>query len=256
MMELTALAPWLNTTFALFDQALLSLQHNAAVALGGILTPVMKLITLLGEKGILFFLAAVVLALFPRTRKLAVCIFGAVCCGALITNILLKDSVARLRPFEASELYRQWWEFVGSPKEDGFSFPSGHVTAAAAGCLSLILVRGKRWILPGALWVALMAVSRNYLMAHYPSDVLAAAIIGSVSALIAYGITLLIFRILEDHDDLRFCAFCLDFDVRDFAHGHAYRNIRRNRRSRRRNSERDALPPERSSGAYKGKHEK
>ncbi len=255
-MELTALAPWLDSTFAGFDQALLGVQHNAAVALGGILTPLMKIVTLLGEKGILFFLAAVVLALFPRTRKLAVCMFGAVCCGALITNILLKDNVARLRPFESVELYRQWWQFIGSPAEDGFSFPSGHVTAAAAGCMSLILVRGKRWILPGALWVALMAVSRNYLMAHYPSDVLAAAIIGVVSALIAYAITLLIFRILEDHDDLGFCAFCLDFDVRDFAHGHAYRNIRRNRRGRRRNNERSVEPAEKSSGGYKGKHER
>ena len=255
-MELTALAPWLDSTFAGFDQALLGFQHTLSVSAGGILTPVMKLITLLGEKGILFFLAAVVLVCFSRTRKLGVCIFGAVCCGALITNILLKDHVARLRPFESEELFRQWWQSIGSPAEDGFSFPSGHVTAAAAGCMSLILVRGKRWILPGALWVALMAASRNYLMAHYPSDVLAAAIIGVFSAFVAYAITLLIFRVLEDHDDLPFCAWCLDFDVRDFAHGHAYRNIRRSRRGRRRNNERSQEVVERNSDSYKGRHEK
>ena len=114
-MELTALAPWLDSTFAGFDQALLGFQHTLSVSAGGILTPVMKLITLLGEKGILFFLAAVVLVCFSRTRKLGVCIFGAVCCGALITNILLKDHVARLRPFESVELLRQWWQSIGSP---------------------------------------------------------------------------------------------------------------------------------------------
>ena len=255
-MELTALAPWLNSTFAGFDQTLLGLQHRLAEVAGSLLTPAMKLITLLGEKGILFFLAALILVCFSRTRKLGVCIFGAVCCGALITNLLLKDRVARLRPYEAVELFRQWWQFIGSPAEDGFSFPSGHVTAAAAGCMSLILVRGKRWILPGALWVALMAASRNYLMAHYPSDVLAAAIIGILSALIAYAITLLIFRLLEDHDDLAFCSWCLDFDVRDLAHAHSYRNIRRSRRGRRRNDMRGSAPAEKSSGAYKGKHER
>ena len=255
-MSLTAEALWLNDVFSGYDTAILSFAHKMAELAGSVLTPLNKIITLLGEKGILFFLLAIVLMLFPRFRRAGVCIFGAVCCGALITNILLKDTIARPRPFETVDQFRQWWEFVGAPAEDGFSFPSGHVTAAAAGCMSLILVRGKRWILPGALWVALMAVSRNYLMAHYPSDVLAAAIIGVVSALIAYAITLLIFRILEDHDDLGFCAFCLDFDVRDFAHGHAYRNIRRNRRGRRRNNERSVEPAEKSSGGYKGKHER
>ena len=147
-MELTATAQMLNTVFAGFDRALLGVWHSVSVPLGGFLTPLMKLITLLGEKGILFFLAAVVLVCFPRTRKLGVCIFGAVCCGALITNIILKDHVARPRPFETVELFRQWWQSIGSPAEDGFSFPSGHVTAAAAGCMSLILVRGKKWISP------------------------------------------------------------------------------------------------------------
>ena len=103
------------------------------------------------------------------------CIFGAVCCGALITNILLKDNVARLRPFEASYEYAEWWFNVGSPTEDGFSFPSGHVTACAAGMTAITLMRGKKWLVPSVIIVLIMGISRNYLMAHYPSDVLFAA---------------------------------------------------------------------------------
>jgi len=217
-MELTAAALSLNSIFAGYDQAILSLMHRLAVSMGGLLTPLCKLITLLGEKGLIFFVAAIALLLFPRTRKAGVCMFGAVCCGALITNIILKDAIARPRPFMTEEMYRNFWTYIGSPAEDGYSFPSGHVTAAAAGMVSLCLSRGRKWVLPSIIWVLLMAISRNYLMAHYPSDVLAAAIIGTVSAFIAWGITQLIFRLLEENDGVPFCAFVLDFDPRQLKH--------------------------------------
>lgn len=216
IMALTADALWLNSFFSGYDAAILGFAHKLAEAAGSILTPFCKLITLLGEKGLLFFILAVVLMLFPRWRKTGVCIFGAVCCGALITNIILKDLVARPRPFETVELFREWWEFIGAPAEDGFSFPSGHVTAAAAGVTGLCLMRGKRWFIPGALWVLLMMFSRNYLMAHYPSDVLFALLIGVFSGFVAAGITQLIFRILENHSgESRFCDFLLEAGIGD-----------------------------------------
>ena len=198
-MSLTAEALWLNSFFSGYDTAILSFAHKMAELAGPILTPLNKIITLLGEKGIMFFLLAIVLMLFPRFRRTGVCMFGAVCCGALITNIILKDQIARPRPFETVDQFRQWWEFVGAPAEDGFSFPSGHVTAAAAGVTSLCLVRGKRWFIPGAIWVLLMMFSRNYLMAHYPSDVLFALLVGVFSGFVAALITQLIFRFLENH---------------------------------------------------------
>ena len=198
-MSLTAEALWLNSFFSGYDMAILSFAHRMAELAGSVLTPLNRIITLLGEKGILFFLLAVVLMLFPRYRHTGVCIFGAVCCGALITNIILKDQIARPRPFETVDQFRQWWQFVGAPAEDGFSFPSGHVTAAAAGVTGLCLMRGKRWFIPGAIWVLLMMFSRNYLMAHYPSDVLFALLIGVFSGFVAALITQLIFRFLENH---------------------------------------------------------
>ena len=198
-MTLTAEALWLNSFFSGYDTAILSFAHKMAELAGPVLTPLNKIITLLGEKGIMFFLLAIVLMLFPRFRRTGVCMFGAVCCGALITNIILKDQIARPRPFETVDQFRQWWEFVGAPAEDGFSFPSGHVTAAAAGVTSLCLMRGKRWFIPGAIWVLLMMFSRNYLMAHYPSDVLFALLVGIFSGFVAALITQLIFRFLENH---------------------------------------------------------
>ena len=196
------------------DGAILSWLHSLAELTGGALTPLMSFITLIGEKGITMFLLALCLMLFPKTRKAGVCIFGAVCCGALITNVILKDLVARPRPFEVEALYREWWQFVGSPAEDGFSFPSGHVTAAAAGTTAICLMWGKKWIIPSVAYVFLMALSRNYLMAHYPSDVIAATCVGILSATAAYMISGFIFKFLEDHRDKRLFAFILDFDIR------------------------------------------
>ena len=212
MNEMTAAAQFLNDAFAGFDSAILTFYHNLAEQAGGALTPVMKMLTLLGEKGLLFFMLSVALCCFRKTRRMGVCVFGAVCCGALITNILLKDWVARPRPFLSG--YEQWWQFVGAPAEDGFSFPSGHATACMAGTLALCLTgRAKaRWGL--LAFPLLVAASRNYLMAHYPSDVLAGLIVGACAAMIACDITNLIYKYLHAHEDRRWCRFILRADVR------------------------------------------
>lgn len=225
-MELTAIAQWLNTAFAGYDYAILQALHKLAEAAGGVFTPLCYIITLLGEKGLLFLALGIALMLFPKTRKAGICMFGAVCCGALITNFWLKDFVARPRPLTV-EPFRTWWQAAGAYAESEYSFPSGHVTAAAAGMTALCLMRGRKLVVPSVIVVLLMAISRNYLMAHYPSDVLFAAIIGVASAFIAYYITRLIFRLLEDHEDAGICAFVLNFDL-----------------------------PVRLPGAYKGRHEK
>ena len=211
----SATALWLNEAFYGFDHGLLSLYHGMAESLGGLLTPLMRIITLVGEKGLVFFLMAFIFMLCASKRDLGVCIFGAVCCGALITNIILKDAIARPRPFESMDEYRLWWEFVGSPEEDGFSFPSGHVTACAAGMTAIWTMKGKKWLLPSAIIVFFMALSRNYLMAHYPSDVLAAAVVGTFSGVVAWFITQLIFRFLRAHSGVTLFDFALEFDIRD-----------------------------------------
>lgn len=209
-MTLTAGASWLNGAFAGYDQAILSFFNAIACKP---LTLLFKLITLIGEKGLLFFVLALALMCFSRTRKLGVCLFGAVACGALITNIVLKDMIARPRPFETNEMFRGFWNAIGSPAEDGYSFPSGHVTAAAAGMTAISLMKGKKWILPSVIWVLIMMAARNYLMAHYPSDVLAGALVGVLSGFIAYYITLAIFSFLKKNSGKNWAQMCLEYDL-------------------------------------------
>ena len=212
-MELTAAASWLNTAFAGYDRMILSALHAVS---NSFFTFLFKLITLVGEKGLIFFLAAVIFMCFPKTRKLGVCIFGAVCCGALITNIILKDWVARPRPMTVLP-YSQWWAEINAPVEDGWSFPSGHVTAAAAGMVAIRLMKGRKWTIPAVVWVLLMMIARNYLMAHYPTDVLAGAIIGTASGFISYYITCFIFRFLYINRRKKWCGFVLNWSAPDIA---------------------------------------
>lgn len=215
-MAASATALWLDSFFAGYDHFFLKLLHGVADKLGVVLTPLMKAITFLGEKGILFFLLALIFLLMADRRDLGLCIFGAVCCGALITNIILKDAVARPRPFMTSAEYEAWWGFIGAPLEDDFSFPSGHVTACAAGMTAITLMKGRKWLVPSVVIVLLMGISRNYLMAHYPSDVLFAAIIGVFSGFVAWFITQFIFNFLRRRRRaVPVFATILDFDVRD-----------------------------------------
>ena len=95
------------------------------------------------------------------------------------------------------------------------------MTAITAGMSALALAcrRRNRALLRSAAVVAvlLMALSRNYLMAHYPSDVLAAALIGVFSGFVAWFITQFIFNFLRRRRRaVPVFATILDFDVRDY----------------------------------------
>lgn len=65
-----------------------------------------------------------------------------------------------------------------------FSFPSGHATTASALAVALGL-RVPALRLPAAVGVAVVMVSRVYLGAHFPSDVVAGATLGAIAGVLA-----------------------------------------------------------------------
>ncbi|HRK61984.1 MAG TPA: phosphatase PAP2 family protein [Candidatus Omnitrophota bacterium] len=123
--------------------------------------------------------------ILPRFTKIALCVII-----AGIVNSLLKDFVDRPRP----------WSFFYQAIDQGLvnvtylfamdtaeSFPSGHTTAVFALAAALHQFYGKKvlWVYLFAAWIG---VSRVFCGAHFPSDVLAGAVVGIVSAKILFWV--------------------------------------------------------------------
>lgn len=143
------------------------------------LDPVVSIYTRLGNAGILWIVLSLVMLLYKPARKAGILALCAMALGLLVTNITLKPLVERARPWLD-------WPIVPLVAErDPNSFPSGHTCAAFSAGLSWAraLPQTWRWERGAAVILAvLMGLSRLYAGVHYPSDVLAGAVIGALCA--------------------------------------------------------------------------
>ena len=115
------------------------------------LTPFWKAVTFLGNGGWFWIVLCVLLICFGKTRKTGVTAALSLLSGFLITNLLIKNAVARPRPFNT---YTQIIPLITAPKD--YSFPSGHTCASFA--VALVCLR----MLPGKLiWLPLPLMARN-----------------------------------------------------------------------------------------------
>lgn len=148
------------------------------------MTPFWKFITSLGNSG-WFWLALSLLLVIPRrTRKIGITAIVAIAIGALITNVALKNLVARTRPYEVVEGLRLLIE-----RQHDYSFPSGHTCASFAAAMVYYRMGPKKWGIPAIVLASLIAFSRLYVGVHYPSDVLGGLLIGIFAAWSAVKLT-------------------------------------------------------------------
>ncbi len=143
----------------------------------------MKTVTLLGEDGIFFICMAVVMLFFRKTRKTGLMIGAALLMGFIIGNLILKNAFARVRPYDFNVNFDMAGLLVESLGDK--SFPSGHTLCVFEGCVVLFLTQKKYIGIPALLICTLVALSRLYLYVHYPTDVIAGAILGTIFAIAA-----------------------------------------------------------------------
>ena len=114
------------------------------------------------------------------TKKKAIFI-GETFAASAFVSLALKSITKRDRP------YKTYPEIDNVVEESSYSFPSGHTSSAFATATSLSMTYPKWYVIaPSFLWAGAVGYSRLYLGVHYPTDVLAGAIVGSGSAFLCY----------------------------------------------------------------------
>ncbi|HEY1033331.1 MAG TPA: phosphatase PAP2 family protein [Flavipsychrobacter sp.] len=100
---------------------------------------------------------------------------------ATIIGYGMKYGIDRKRPYES------YPDIVPYHYDTDPSFPSGHTSLAFATATSVSLQYPKWYVVaPAYLWAGAIGYSRMHLGMHYPSDVLAGAVLGAGSSFLAY----------------------------------------------------------------------
>ena len=118
----------------------------------------------------------------PEGKQKAYIAAGGLALSTLLT-VGLKYGIDRERPFVSDpNIYKK-------THAGPFSFPSGHTSTAFVTATNITLAYPKWYVaVPAYLWAGSVGYSRMHLGVHYPSDVLAGAIIGTLSGFIAFKV--------------------------------------------------------------------
>ena len=141
----------------------------------------MRALSMAGNGGLIWIAAGVCAMAFfgPQARRAGALMLLTLLFSYLVNDGLLKDFFHRSRPYEVLGGVRLLVAPLHSP-----SFPSGHAACAFA-CAHVMARKFSGLARPFYALAALMSFSRVYVGAHYPSDVLAGALLGAVCAVLA-----------------------------------------------------------------------
>lgn len=144
---------------------------------------VMMLLTGMGNGGLIWIVAGLVL-MGTGWRMEGILMLASLGETAVLINLVIKPLFTRKRPYEILHSIRA---LIRPPF--GSSFPSGHAASsfAAASMLWFLHTPFRYMALVTAF---LIAISRIYLLVHFPSDVLAGMVSGVVISYLTYLLVL------------------------------------------------------------------
>ena len=138
-----------------------------------VLNRMMIFITSLGDWGIIWIVATLVLLIPKKTRKVGLMSAAALLGSLIINNHIIKNLVQRPRPFVT---FTDIQILIPTPSE--FSFPSGHTASSFAAAAVFYRFLPKQLGIPAVVLAGLIGFSRLYVGVHYPTDVLAGMLMG------------------------------------------------------------------------------
>ena len=141
---------------------------------------IMPKITILGNSGIIWIIAALVMLCIPKYRKSGYALSAGLIACLILGNLVLKPLVARVRPFDMIEGIKL---LIQAPLD--FSFPSGHTYSSVVGA-SVLTMTDKRFGYGAIPLAILIAFSRLYLYVHYPTDILGGILLGGIISVSLY----------------------------------------------------------------------
>ena len=146
-----------------------------------VLDKIMIFISSLGNKGFIWIAIGVLFLLFGYRNKIwrnrGFLVLFSLAANFLACNVVLKPLIDRTRPYYVLD-YTPLIPPVGDP-----SFPSGHTSASFAAATAIYAIN-KKWGIAAYAFAAVMGFSRLYLGVHFPTDVLAGALVGIVAAMV------------------------------------------------------------------------
>ncbi len=152
---------------------LLWIQENLRGALDGFWV----FVTHLGDGGYLWIAIGVLLLFFKKTRPVGFSVLIALLINLFITNIGLKNIIARPRPFNVNP------DLVTLIKHpSSFSFPSGHTSGSLTAAMVLYHLMPKKIGVPAVVLATMIAFSRMYIGVHYPTDVLGGVVVAVIAS--------------------------------------------------------------------------
>lgn len=141
-----------------------------------VLDKIMVALSTIGNAGILWIVLAVILLIMKKTRRCGTQMALAMLLTFIIGNLVLKNMISRDRPCWIDPTVAL---LVKNPTD--FSFPSGHSMNGFTAAVT-ILFYNKRWGIAAIILASFVAFSRLYNFVHFPTDVFAGVVIGTVVA--------------------------------------------------------------------------